>query len=250
MLFRSAGVPVPAEVLRPGALALDMFAVMFGGAISLAPAFIKDILLLGPEALGVLRSGVARIGVISHKKNGTTVVANVNPIFIDGEIAGVVSVIKDITEIQNLMERLTQVSARAEYLEQELLRTKKTASAFGSYIGKSGKVVDVLALASKAAASSATVLIRGESGTGKELVAKAIHEASPRAVNPLVYLNCAAELGVDPTCCVALEDSGGKRCSGGCCAQQHMASGGHGIGFQGSMASSLGSAGLEVLTQS
>lgn len=141
---------------------------------------------------GVLRSGVARIGSISHKKDGTTVVANVNPIFVDGEIAGVVSVIKDITELQNLMARLSQVSARAEYLEQELLRTKKTAQAFKNYIGKSGKVVDVLALASKAAGSSATVLIRGESGTGKEVIAEGIHYASERRRGPFIRVNCGA----------------------------------------------------------
>jgi len=142
--------------------------------------------------VGVLRSGVARIGALSHKKNGTTVVANVNPIFVDGEIAGVVSVIKDITEIQRLMERLTQVSARAEYLEQELLRTKKTATAFSNYIGKSGKVVDAIALATKAAASTATVLIRGESGTGKEVIAEGIHYASGRRRGPFIRVNCGA----------------------------------------------------------
>ena len=140
----------------------------------------------------VLRTGVARIGSIRRKKDGTTVVANVNPIFIDGEIGGVVSVIKDITEIQNLMARLTQVSARAEYLEQELLRTKKTAQAFRNYIGKSGKVVDVLALASKAANSNATVLIRGESGTGKEVIAEGIHYASERRRGPFIRVNCGA----------------------------------------------------------
>jgi MFS family permease len=39
-----------------GAMALDMFAVMFGGAIALLPAFVKDVLLMGPEALGILRA--------------------------------------------------------------------------------------------------------------------------------------------------------------------------------------------------
>lgn len=141
---------------------------------------------------GVLRSGVARIGSISHKKDGTTVVANVNPLFVDGEIAGVVSVIKDITEIQTLMERLSQVSAKAEYLEQELLRTKKTAQAFSNYIGKSGKVIDVLALASKAADSGANVLVRGESGTGKEVIAEGIHYASSRRRGPFIRVNCGA----------------------------------------------------------
>ncbi len=42
------------------------------------------------------------------------------------------------------------------------------------------------------AASDLNVLISGETGTGKELVAKAIHEGSPRAASPLIYLNCAA----------------------------------------------------------
>ena len=41
------------------ALALDMFAVLFGGAISLAPAFIKEVLNTGPEALGILRGAPA-----------------------------------------------------------------------------------------------------------------------------------------------------------------------------------------------
>src|SRR5450756_2380563 len=42
------------------------------------------------------------------------------------------------------------------------------------------------------AKSNSTVLLRGESGTGKELIAKAIHELSPRAKGPFVKINCAA----------------------------------------------------------
>ena len=140
----------------------------------------------------VLKSGVARIGSISHKQDGTTIVANVNPIFVDGEIAGVVSVVKNITKIQTLMEKLHQISAKAEYLEQELLRTKKTNKSFANYIGRSGRVVDVLAMAAKAAESGATVLIRGESGTGKELVAEGIHYASARSTGPFIRVNCGA----------------------------------------------------------
>lgn len=140
----------------------------------------------------VLGTGESIIGAISYKENGVIIVSNVNPIIIDGEIAGVVSVVKNVTEIQNLSEKLNKVSAKAEYLEEELIRIKKPDSAFSKYIGYSGKILDSLATAMKAARTDMTVLIRGESGTGKELIAEGIHFASKNAKGSFVRVNCAA----------------------------------------------------------
>ena len=139
-----------------------------------------------------LVSGKPILGHISRKPNGQTIVANVNPIIIDGELEGVVSVIKNVSEVQGVLDNLNKVMAQAEYLEQELIRTKKSFKAFDKFIGKSGKVLDALAIAAKAAEGQATVLIRGESGTGKELVAEGIHFASRYAKGPFIRVNCAA----------------------------------------------------------
>ncbi|MBK9138047.1 MAG: sigma-54-dependent Fis family transcriptional regulator [Verrucomicrobia bacterium] len=61
-----------------------------------------------------------------------------------------------------------------------------------SLVGQSKPMRDVFEIIQQVAPTPATVLIQGESGTGKELVAKAIHQLSPRARQPLVTVHCAA----------------------------------------------------------
>ncbi len=64
--------------------------------------------------------------------------------------------------------------------------------AFHTILSKSPRMHGVFELISHVAPTISTVLIFGETGTGKELVARAVHEASPRKGNPFVAVNCAA----------------------------------------------------------
>jgi two-component system, NtrC family, response regulator PilR len=65
-------------------------------------------------------------------------------------------------------------------------------AALARLVGESRAMQQVRSLVQKVARSMAPVLVRGESGTGKELVARAIHEVSPRAARPFVAVNCGA----------------------------------------------------------
>src|SRR5580700_9519573 len=68
----------------------------------------------------------------------------------------------------------------------------RRARRFEQIIGDSPALRIVLQQAERVAAADSTVLIQGETGTGKELIARAIHNASPRSGHPLIKLNCAA----------------------------------------------------------
>jgi formate hydrogenlyase transcriptional activator len=63
---------------------------------------------------------------------------------------------------------------------------------FDQIIGKSPALEAVLEKVERVAPTTSTVMIQGETGTGKELIAKAIHNISPRYDRPFVSVNCAA----------------------------------------------------------
>src|SRR5579885_1251659 len=77
--------------------------------------------------------------------------------------------------------------------ENQLLRRRlMDAGELGQLIGQSLAMRRVMAAIDQVAPSSASVVIVGESGTGKELIARTIHELSPRAAGPYIAINCAA----------------------------------------------------------
>jgi DNA-binding NtrC family response regulator len=92
----------------------------------------------------------------------------------------------DHDEIGFVVEKALAGSRRAR------TEVPEPASVAGGMLGESAPMQEVFATIRKVAASNATVLIRGETGTGKELVARALHEASPRKDQPFVRVHCAA----------------------------------------------------------
>ncbi|MEE4608435.1 MAG: sigma 54-interacting transcriptional regulator [Desulfobacteraceae bacterium] len=92
----------------------------------------------------------------------------------DGRIIGAVETFQDLTRIEQLQKEL-----EARYSFEDL-------------IGRSPAMQSLFEILPRVAASESTVLISGASGTGKELVARALHNLSPRSKGPFVALNCGA----------------------------------------------------------
>lgn len=97
-------------------------------------------------------------------------------------------------DFELLRHTLTQAleHSRLNVENRELRRQLSESAAGPDILGRSKAVQDMRHIITTVAPTEATVLITGESGTGKELVARALHEGSPRASKLLVTVNCAA----------------------------------------------------------
>ena len=91
-------------------------------------------------------------------------------------------------QLQEEIQAHKRTQATVKYLDAEL----RCARDFGEIIGQSEPLRAVLTQITQMAETDCTGLIIGETGTGKELIARAIHERSPRREKPMIKVNCAA----------------------------------------------------------
>lgn len=129
-----------------------------------------------------------------------------------GEVVGVLAVFRRTTADENCFSWLRNMADAAAVaianarafeeneelrreleLERDYLREEvESSGAFGEILGRSPALGRLLAQVDLVGATEANVLVLGESGTGKELIARAIHQRSPRSRKPLVKVNCGS----------------------------------------------------------
>jgi two-component system NtrC family response regulator len=181
--LEQSGYAVSAAADGPQALAL----LQLNGA----DLVITDLMMPGMSGLDLLkdiRSEYPDLAVIVVTAFGTVETA------VEAMKAGAYDY---ITKPVNMDELKMIVGRALEHLNlKEEVRTLRSSLdrkyGFENILGRSKVLLHVLDMASRAAQSNSTVLIRGETGTGKELLAKAIHFNSPRKDRGFVTINCGA----------------------------------------------------------
>ncbi len=97
----------------------------------------------------------------------------------------------DTNRLRTILQNASALLGTRVELEVTRRKLRDTGS-LGSLVGPSKKMQEIFRLIEMVAPSTASVLITGASGTGKELVARNIHDLSPRRNKPFVAINCAA----------------------------------------------------------
>jgi DNA-binding NtrC family response regulator len=137
------------------------------------------------ERLSEMAQSVAVVMVTAQKTTETA--------FHAGRL-GVQDYIEKPIDFRRLRSILTNIGEILDTrTENETLRRRlRDKGALGLLVGSSARMQEIFRLIEMVAPSTASVLITGASGTGKELVARTIHDLSPRRNKPFVPINCAA----------------------------------------------------------
>ncbi len=97
----------------------------------------------------------------------------------------------DVEELKLIVKKTLEKQALIDE-NRAFKRAQRERGSVKNIVGNSAKMHAIFQMIETVAEVQSTVLITGESGTGKELVARAIHDLSPRAEKPFISINCGA----------------------------------------------------------
>src|SRR5689334_4137290 len=164
-----------------------------GEAITLYPDFRPHLVFLdvkmagldGLDTLSRIRKLDANAQVVMISGHGTIATA------VEATQLGAFDFLEKPLDTDRLLVTVRNALAHAELVDENT-RLKEVSDSRFIMVGSSPALDEVRQLIAKVGPTSARVLITGENGTGKELVARALHESSPRRDRPFVEVNCAA----------------------------------------------------------
>lgn len=131
--------------------------------------------------------------VIQSRRDGRKLLATGTPAFNDdGSVFRVVVNTRDITKLNSLKQKLEEAELLKNRYQQELVELRQGYLGSGDLIAESPAMVELVKMAQKIAAVDSTVLLTGESGVGKGMIARFIHNCSPRSAKPFTVVNCGA----------------------------------------------------------
>ena len=139
----------------------------------------------------VLVTGQPILHAPRMEENDDIYFVNMYPVFLNGAVAGGLSVVTFIRDAYDFRTELETYEKRNKQVLRRVNKANSTRYTFDSIVAVGENVKAVKSLARRAAATDAAVLLASESGTGKELYAQAIHNASPRSREVFVAINCA-----------------------------------------------------------
>ena len=141
--------------------------------------------------LQVIETGKTATVVIDH--NGRQLLITGSPVYnANSAMTAVVANIRDMSELNDLSQKLEQQQMIAEKYSKELAHIARQQSAQTSFVACSREMKTILATIHSISEVDSTVLISGESGTGKEMVVNEIYASSMRSYRPIIKVNCGA----------------------------------------------------------
>ena len=181
---------------EPSSFSVDDHQAPTHQPVSISPKLVKRVL---SEGCGLVVEGAAQSAETAPDTAASSLL--LAPLEIREEACGLIylegrafseSHLQLLVAVAQVASMAMENAFHVEWLETENQRLEAELYPDHHMIGESAPLRDLQRNIARAAQANATVLILGETGTGKELVARAIHQNSPRSGKPFVAVNCAA----------------------------------------------------------